>query len=538
MKGTTDRVAVAGGREAASREMSVRDGGSDSPARSTGVNGRMTAGLSGASSRACVALGDEFGGLTVLEQERATRVRGAGVDSSGLPDEALDLLLKLRCSSRADIGRYVRVGSEWGADVQACDRVESHFALACTAYLSSPYSAATIVVCDHEEPKVSVWRGRGRELTRVDWPWVGPAYTDLLSECSRLVGFSSPAGAQRFEALARLEPGSTDDRVAAFLEGDAHSLTVRSGWVAAVGSRIAHETARGGAVACAATAAALQRRLLDLFLALLADVQRHTQDDHLCLAGGLFYNSSFNTAARLAGPFQDVFVPVDPGLTGAAVGATLNSIGRPPQLLSPFLGPSYDQAEIKGTLENCKLQYDWQSDDAVVDAVVSALCKGRLVAWFEGRMEWGPRALGARSIIANPFAPYVLENLNGFLKKRQQWRGYALSSLDGALREHFDGPDTAPFMECDFRPRDPHRFRHVLPASGALVRVHSVDHRSPPRFRQLLTRFGEATGIPCLVNTSFNGFHEPIVCNPRDAVRVFYGTGVDVLALENFVVVK
>lgn len=506
--------------------------------RSTGVNGRMTVGLSSASARTCVALGDEFGALTVLEQERATRIRGAGVDSSGLPDEALDLLLDLKCSSRADIGRYVRVGAGWGADVQSCDRMEPHFALACTAYLSSPYSAATIVVCDREEPKVSVWRARGREVARVDWPWVGPGYADLLSECSRLMGFSSSAGAQRFEALARLEPGNGDERVAAFIDGDAHSVTAKPGWELAVGSRIAQETARGGIVACAAIAAGLQRRLAELFLALLAEVQRHTQDEHVCLAGSLFYNSSFNTAAHLAGPFTDVFVPVDPGLTGAAVGAALASIGRPPQLLSPFLGPWYDQAAIKATLENCKLQYDWQSDDAVIDAAVSALCRGRLVAWFEGPMEWGHRALGARSIVANPFAPYVLENLNGFLKKRQPWRGYALSSLHGALREHFDGPDKAPFMECDFRPRDPDRFRHVLPARSALVRVHSVDHRSPPRFRQLLTAFGEATGIPCLVNTSFNGFHEPIVCNARDAVRVFYGTGVDVLALENFVVVK
>jgi len=153
-------------------------------------------------------------------------------------------------------------------------------------------------------------------------------------------------------------------------------------------------------------------------------------------------------------------------------------------------------------------------------------------------MEWGPRALGARSILANPFSPYVLENLNRFLKQREPWRGYALSGLDASVREHFDGPPASPYMECDFTPRDRSRFRHVLPGPRADVRVHTVGDAEPPRFRRLLQAFGEATGVPILVNTSFNGFSEPIVCSPRDAVRVFYGSGVDTLVLGEFVVTK
>jgi len=195
-------------------------------------------------------------------------------------------------------------------------------------------------------------------------------------------------------------------------------------------------------------------------------------------------------------------------------------------------------AEIKATLENCKVDYTWVSESEAVEIAVDALRRGRLVGWYDGAMEWGPRALGARSILANPFAPYVLENLNHFLKNRDPWRGYALSALEPALEHSLSGPSEAPFMECDFRPHDVERFRHVLPSPTAGIRVQVVGHESLPRFRSVLAAFGTESGIPCLVNTSFNSFNEPIVCSPRDAIRVFYGSGLDVLLLGNFLLTK
>jgi carbamoyltransferase len=153
-------------------------------------------------------------------------------------------------------------------------------------------------------------------------------------------------------------------------------------------------------------------------------------------------------------------------------------------------------------------------------------------------MEWGQRALGARSILADPFATYVLENLNRFLKHREPWRGYALSVSKPAVDRFFQGPAEAPFMECDFRCRDYDTFRHVLPAPHAAARLQVVGEDAPPGFRKLLDAFGTVSGIPCVVNTSFNGFHEPIVCSPRDAIRVFYSSGVDVLFLDRFLLTK
>lgn len=499
----------------------------------------FTAGLSGASSQACVALVAESDRIGVCEQERVTRIRRAGSNSTGLPDEALDLLLDRFGSTRSDVVRYAMAdtGAD-GVNGHDVERLDHHLAHACTAYLSSPFTSATIVVCDHEAPKVSVWRGRGKDVTRVEWPWSGIGFTDLYSACAAVVGFPSSPADPLLESLARLAPDHRDARVERLFHGDASSIHARPGWQSDAESWIANARNQGGIVGCAGLAAALQARNIELFLAFLERVQQSTGDQALCLAGSLFHNSSINSATKQSKLFAQVFVPIDPGNPGLAVGTALHANHREPELLSPFLGPSYDAKEIKATLDNCKLRYDWKGDDAVIDMAVSALRKGMLVAWFEGGMEWGPRALGARSILASPFSPYVLENLNGFLKRRQSWRGYGLSIRTESLGEHFDGPTSAPFMESDYRVRDAATFRHALPAPGSTVRVHGADRQSPPRFRRLLEAFGALTGVPCVVNTSFNGFHEPIVCSPRDAVRVFYGSGVDMLVLEQFVLVK
>src|SRR5437867_9750710 len=196
-----------------------------------------------------------------------------------------------------------------------------------------------------------------------------------------------------------------------------------------------------------------------MLLTFLAKVRDVTQSEYLCLGGSLFYHSSINTFVRTSGLFSRVFIPVDPGNAGLAVGTALHDCGRQPKLLPAFLGPAYTSGEIKATLDNCKVPYTWVTESEALETATEALQRGRLVGWYEGAMEWGQRALGARSILANPFAPYVLENLNRFLKHREPWRGYALSALKPAVGAHFDGPAEAPFMECDFRCRDVETFR-------------------------------------------------------------------------------
>jgi carbamoyltransferase len=498
----------------------------------------LIAGLGGALRHGCVALANGGRLLGACAQERVTRVKGAGFNASGLPDEALDVLLERLGRSRTDVGRYV--SAEDGPEIDkenVAERLDHHLAHACTAYLTSPFGKAVIVVCDEDAPKVSVWEGSARTIRRIDWPWSGAGFGDVYSRLGNAFGFRSDRRDHRLEALARLNPDSQDSRVAALVRMNGNSLTLLPNLEATI-EEWARRVEPRGPIACASLAAAVQGRLGETFVEMLAAVRQQTGADRLCLGGSFFYHSWVNTLAKRSGIFDEVFVPVDPGNGGLAIGTALHASSALPASVSPFLGPAYAGQETKETLDNCKLHYGWESEQGATDAAVRALKQGTLVGWFDGAMEWGPRALGARCILANPFAPYVLENLNRFLKGRESWRGYAISGLEPAVGEHFEGPARSPFMEGDYRPRDPQRFANVLPSPCAAIRVQTVGDGALPRFRRLLEAFGAATGLPFLVNTSFNGFHEPIVCSPRDAVRVFYGSGVDLLVLDQFILRK
>jgi carbamoyltransferase len=284
--------------------------------------------------------------------------------------------------------------------------------------------------------------------------------------------------------------------------------------------------------------AAVQRRLGEGVIELLRRLAQASGATRLCLSGGLFFNTHFTTIAAGSGTFTDIYIPPHPGRSGSALGAALMGMSTVPvEVSSPYLGPAYSDPQVKEALENCKLAFDLQREDQVVATVLRALARGRLVGWYHGRLEWGPRALGHRTVLADPFSPHVLDNLNGYLKMRPAYRTYGVSVPLSRLNDIFEGARPSPFMQYEYRPRDPEKFRALLPSGVKTLRVHTVDESSP-RYLRLLEAWGETSGLPVLVNTSFNGFHEPLVCSPRDAIRVFYGTGLDLLALEDFILRK
>lgn len=493
----------------------------------------IVAGVGGGrrSAAAAVVQAGQLAG--VCAQERVTRARDAGVNRSGLPDEALDVLLHRLGLMRGSVGRWMAAEGDGDSLPAQVERVAHHFAHAATAYLTSPYASAAIVVCDHDAPEVSVWTGEGATLSRVEAPWTGPGFARVLSRAGAALGLTPTDVDRRLAALAQLRPSSRDARVDALMTRGADGLVLTGDF-----DQRLRTLAQAEGPVPAALAASVLARVTELLLEFLGEVRARTGLTALCLGGTLFYSASVNTRVKTCGLFADVFVPPDPGDGGNAVGAALAAGGPRLATASPFVGPSYSAQETKEVLDNCKLQYEWVSEDGAIAAALKGLEQGHLVGWFQGAMEWGPRALGARSILANPRAPYVLENLNRFLKQRESWRGYAVSGLQEAVPEHFDGPASSPFMECDYVPRDPATFRNLLPAPDAAMRVHTVSEDAHPMFRRLLEAQGQATGLPFLVNTSFNGFHEPIVCSPRDAVRVFYGSGLDLLVLNQFIIRK
>ena len=498
-------------------------------------------GISGAKRNAAAAICVDGQIRAACEQERLTRVRGIGLVAGALPVEAVEQVMSLSVCRPDDITTYVVAEPEvrLPAGLRTVT-LDHHLAHAATALLTAPFDRAAVIVCDsHPDRELSVWIGDGNRLDDQGWPWQGRAFATLYSQCAELFDCAGQGQAHALEALAHLGRGDTVEQLQTMFHYADGALEIESGWRADIVEMIQRERRRHGHAA--ETASAVQRRIGELLLEFLADVRANVETDTLCLGGGLFYNTYFNTLVRTSGIFTETFVPINPGNAGLGVGAALMVASqqdgvRKSTAASPFLGPKYDSEAIKAALEGCKLSYDFVSETEAQEAAVEALVRGQLVAWFQGRMEWGHRALGHRSILADPRSPYVLDNLNFFLRKRERSRPFGVSVCDDTVRDLFCGPASSSFMEYQYRPRDD-RFRHIMPAGATAIRVQTVAPDMGP-FWTLLKRMEQATGTGVLVNTSFNGFHEPIVCSPHDAIRVFFGTGLDMLVLERFILRK
>ena len=499
-------------------------------------------GVSGARRNACAALCVDATVEAVCQQERITRNRGVGLNRQ-LPREAVQEVLAMGRRRDADVVSYV-LANEDGICASGLPRIEldHHHAHAATAFLTSPFPEATIVVCDtHQAGELSVWTGRDNDLQRRRWAWRGQAFASLYSKCAALLDCAASTQEQGLEALAHIGRDGGEEWLEHLFRYDGDRLTLADGWASAIRDAAVKERERHARAAD--TAAAVQRRIGALLLEFLKDVRAATTSDVLCLGGGFFYNTYFTTLVRRSGLFRDVFVPISPGNAGLAVGAALavartgrNSHAAGEQL-SPFLGPEYPAETIKAVLDGCKLSYAYVGDSEATDIAVDALRRGYLVGWFQDRMEWGHKALGNRSILADPTSPFVLENLNTFLRKRESWRAFGVSVCADELPDLFCGaPVTSDFMQFECNVRDD-RLRHALPAGATSIRVQTVT-REHGRFRTLHDRFRQASGVGAIINTSLNAFSEPIACSPRDAVRVFYGTGLDVLIMGRFVLRK
>ena len=506
----------------------------------------MVIGISGAKQNASVAIACDGQLRAFCEQERVTRVRRAPLAPGTLPEEALAAALGC-CggTARSQVQSFITAEDHVRLPQSLpTARLDHHEAHAATAHCLSPFENAAVFVCDRDaSAEMSAWMASPHGLRRQTWLQPGPGLASLYSEFAGLFGFP-PGNEHQLEALARLNGEHPTGEFESLIDYTGGQIVVAPEWTSVASKGLPQP---GGALkARARVAAGFQQHIGTLLLSLLGDLRARTGCRHLALGGGLFYNTRLTTLVRQSGLFDDVFVPPNPGNAGIAAGAALSATaeGRRPgrSAVTPFLGPEYDPESIKRTLDNCKLSYDVLDERQLIETTVTALVRGELVAWFQGRMEWGHRALGGRSILASPLSPYVLENLNVFLKHRERHRTYGVSVPVERTSEFFSGPPMSRYMEYEYAPLDPDRFRSLLPEGAKTLRVQTIpaiaDHGSSHLSRLLHQRFGEATGVPVLVNTSFNGFLEPMVCSPRDAVRVFFGSGIDRLVIGRFVIRK
>jgi carbamoyltransferase len=262
----------------------------------------------------------------------------------------------------------------------------------------------------------------------------------------------------------------------------------------------------------------------------------------LCLAGGVALNCVMNARIRDETPFRRIFIQPAAGDAGTALGAAYLLHDRDSQrartftMTHAYYGPAYSEEQIRRCLDRAKLSYT-RPDDLVAETA-ALLAENQIVGWFQGRMEFGPRALGARSILASPLDPAMKDRLNE-IKDREDFRPVAPAVLEEKAAEYFEPAGPSPFMLFVYRvrPEKADRIPAVRHVDGT-ARIQTVSRRDAPMFYALLQAFEERTGVPVLVNTSFNTQGRPIVCTPEDALECFFTSPLDALAIGPFLVSK
>jgi carbamoyltransferase len=287
-------------------------------------------------------------------------------------------------------------------------------------------------------------------------------------------------------------------------------------------------------------AAALQEATNAAVVALVRRLKRKVPSDNLCIAGGVALNCTTNEVVRQSGLFSNVFIPSAPHDAGTAIGAALvvhcAKQKKPPQrgYATPYLGPAFSRREILAAVKSAGLTAR-RSKHPARDAA-DMIADGKIVAWFQGRMEFGPRALGNRSLLADPRRPDMRAILNQKVKHREDFRPFAPSVMAEHADEWFEtGAHLTSHEFMLFAPAVKTAQRDRIPAVMHLdgtARVQLVSRKSNPRFHELLACFHARTGVPLVVNTSFND-SEPIVCTPNDAIVTFRKSGIDALFMDD-----
>ena len=311
-------------------------------------------------------------------------------------------------------------------------------------------------------------------------------------------------------------------------------------------------------------AASIQAATEEVVLRLTGALARETGAENLCLAGGVALNCVANGKVLREGRFKRLWIQPAAGDAGGALGAALCAYHlfreQPRQPIEPdamngaYLGPRFGQPDVEARLARVGARFSTLPDDRLIEVTVGALAAGRAVGWFQGRMEFGPRALGARSILGDPRSPTMQSALNLKVKYRESFRPFAPSVLREDVADWFELDRDSPYMLLVADVRKEHRREmtaeeqglwgieklHVrrsgIPAVTHVdysARIQTVHRETNPRYHALLSAFKARTGCPILVNTSFNVRGEPIVCTPEDAFRCFMGTEIEVLVIEN-----
>jgi len=290
-------------------------------------------------------------------------------------------------------------------------------------------------------------------------------------------------------------------------------------------------------------AAAAQKVTETVVFKLAQQLYQKTGIDHLCYSGGVAMNSVCNGKILDNTSFADIYIPFSPDDSGGSIGAALyayHHIEQKPlvkKVTTNYLGPKFSDKETQDELDKFGLNYQLSTD--IVRETAQLIAEGNIVGWFQGALEFGDRALGNRSILADPRRNEMKDVVNTKIKFREEFRPFAPSILTEYVNDYFEGAQTTNFMEKVYPIKE--RMRNEIPAVvhvDGTGRLQTVSKENNPLYYALIKDFHNRTGIPIVLNTSFNLKGEPIVCTVKDAVRTFYTCGMDILVVGNYVIKK
>ncbi len=431
--------------------------------------------------------------------------------------------------------------------------VDHHLAHAISAYAFSGFDDAAVLVLDGRGAweATSLWRGRNGRLEHI-WtiPW--PNSLGLFyAQFTHYLGFTPYSDEWKVMGLAPYgEPGINlrdfivpDDNP---YRVDTHRLIGKdSAPIAGIESRLGPGRVPESDIDARHKnmAFAVQDMCEQAMMTLARAAVTQTGCRNLCLAGGVALNSKANGKILASGIVDRIFVQPaasDDGVClGAALAPMLDNGGKFPmrKMRHAYLGTESSDAEIAKALDTYKIRATRVADPATTAAEM--LAHGKILGWFQGRMEFGPRALGSRSILADPRDPEMNAKVNNAVKFREWWRPFAPSMLSEVASEYLESATDSPFMVLTAQVRA--EKRSVIPSVTHVdgsARPQTVERDVSPLYWRLIYEFGQRTGVPVVMNTSFNLRGEPIVCSPTDAIRTFFSSGMDALVIGSYVVEK
>lgn len=428
-----------------------------------------------------------------------------------------------------------------GLNPAAVRHVRHHVAHAASTALASPHPDTAVLVVDGRGERTSMLAGvyRDHKLDVLASQQLPHSLGLLYESLTEHLGFARSSDEYKVMAMASYGQPRFAERLRerVYASGDGGFRTEPIAWEELAPPRRPHEQALDPVHAD--LACSVQTVIEDVLLDLVAWLRERADGDALCLAGGVALNCVANTRIHAESGFDRVWVQPASGDSGTALGAALSlaaSFGEPiAPMPSAQLGRGWSDEQIEATLREAAVSYERPDD--VAAAIGDALADNQLVGWFQGRAEFGPRALGGRSLLADPRHAANLERLNA-VKGREQFRPVAPMVLAERAAEIFSrGPLPSPYMlfvhdvAGGWRDRIP-AVTHV----DGTARIQTVDAAADPRLHATISRFAERTGVPVVVNTSFNTAGRPMVDSPRDALEVFGSSPIDVLALGSYVV--